>query len=70
MEYLQGQVWITMDNLNFDWQAGFGMKSLWGGDYCGVSISQIACVGDLSDGNHQIPSDQLWCAFRQSLGLI
>jgi hypothetical protein len=26
-----------MDNLNFNLQVGFGMKSLWGGDYCGMS---------------------------------
>jgi hypothetical protein len=39
-----------MDNLTFDWWVGFGMKSLWGGNYGGGSISQITRVGDLSDG--------------------
>ena len=38
-----------MDNLTFDWRVGFGMKSVWGGNYGGESISQIACVGDMSD---------------------
>jgi hypothetical protein len=38
-----------MDNLTFDWWVGFGMKSLWGGNYGGGSISQITRVGDLSD---------------------
>ena len=26
-----------MDNFHFNLQVGFGMKSLWGGDYCDVS---------------------------------
>jgi hypothetical protein len=38
-----------MENLNFDWPLGFGMKSLGGGDHCLRSISQIACFGDMSD---------------------
>jgi hypothetical protein len=38
-----------MDNLNFDWPLGFGMKSLGEEDHRLGSILQIACFGDTSD---------------------
>ena len=38
-----------MDNLNFDWLLGFGMKSLGGGNHRLGSISQVWRFGDLSD---------------------
>jgi hypothetical protein len=37
-----------MDNPNFDWPLGVGLKSLWRGDYRLGSILQIACVRDIS----------------------
>ena len=45
-----------MDNLNFDWPLGLGMKSLVGGDHRFGSISQIVCFGDLSDEINRIPA--------------
>jgi hypothetical protein len=31
-----------MDNLNFDWPLGFGMKSLGGGNHCGGLYYKMA----------------------------
>jgi hypothetical protein len=38
-----------MENITFDRRVGFEIKSPWGGDYGGGSISQIGCVGDTPD---------------------
>ena len=46
-----------MDNLNFDWLLGFGMKSLGGGNHRLGSISQVWRFGDLSDGNYNVPTN-------------
>jgi len=57
-----------MDNLNFDWPLGFGMKSLGGGDHRLGSISQIGSLGDTSDDvevtqQYEIISDLLCISY-------